>query len=98
MVQYFISNSFRMFQTKLKNQGPVKSDKKASIIGIKYLSSYLNYQLKGHRYSQSLIIIISLAKSGSTWIANMLSCLDGFNRFAPLKWSENRDDNIYPTF
>jgi hypothetical protein len=56
-----------------------------------------NYFLKGRKYSQNIIFITSLPKSGSTWLSNICSGLDGFDSFAPLKWntyfSEKWDDS-----
>jgi hypothetical protein len=46
-----------------------------------------NYYLKRKQYPQNIIFITSLPKSGSTWLSNMCSDLDGFDLFAPVKWN-----------
>jgi len=57
----------------------------------------INYHLKRKYYSQNIIFITSLPKSGSTWLSNMCSGISGFNSFAPMKWntyiSEKWDDS-----
>ncbi len=47
----------------------------------------INYYLKREKYPQNIIFVTSLPKSGSTWISNMCSELDGFDLFAPIKWN-----------
>jgi len=47
----------------------------------------INYYLKRKKYTQNIIFITSLPKSGSTWLSNMCSGLDGFDLFAPVKWN-----------
>ena len=47
----------------------------------------INYYLKRKNYPQNIIFITSLPKSGSTWLSNMCSELDGFDLFAPSKWN-----------
>ncbi len=47
----------------------------------------INYYIKRKQYSQNIIFITSLPKSGSTWLSNMCSGLDGFDLFAPIKWN-----------
>lgn len=49
--------------------------------------NHINYYLKRNNYSQNIIFITSLPKSGSTWLSNMCSGLDGFDLFAPVKWN-----------
>lgn len=58
---------------------------------IKRPVNQINYFLKRKKYPQNIIFITSLPKSGSTWVSNMCSGLDGFDLFAPVKW------NIYIT-
>lgn len=58
---------------------------------IKRPVNQINYFLKRKKYPQNIIFITSLPKSGSTWLSNMCSGLDGFDLFAPIKW------NIYIT-
>lgn len=58
---------------------------------IKRPVNQINYFLKRKKYPQNIIFITSLPKSGSTWLSNMCSGLDGFDLFAPVKW------NIYIT-
>ena len=57
----------------------------------------INYYLKRTRYPQNIIFITSLPKSGSTWLSNMCSGLNGFDLFAPIKWntyiSQDWDDS-----
>ncbi|NHZ86445.1 MAG: hypothetical protein GWP19_11280 [Planctomycetia bacterium] len=47
----------------------------------------IKFYLKRKQYSQNIIFITSLPKSGSTWLSNMCSGLDGFDLFAPIKWN-----------
>ena len=47
----------------------------------------INYYLKRKKYPQNIIFISSLPKSGSTWLSNMCSELDGFDLFAPSRWN-----------
>lgn len=47
----------------------------------------INYYIKRKKYPQNIIFITSLPKSGSTWLSNMCSGLDGFDLFAPIKWN-----------
>ena len=54
---------------------------------IKRPVNQINYYLKRKQYPQNIIFIISLPKSGSTWLSNMCSGLDGFDLFAPVKWN-----------
>ena len=54
---------------------------------LKRLNNKLNYILKNRQYPQNIIFITSLPKSGSTWLSNMLSDIDGFDLFAPSKWN-----------
>ncbi len=63
----------------------------------KVFMSYINYFLKRHKYSQNLIFITGLGKSGSTWTCNLLSSLDGFNRFIPFEWN-NKTIDLFPLF
>ena len=53
----------------------------------KRLKNKANYILKNKRYPQNIIFVTSLPKSGSTWLSNMLSDIDGFDLFAPSKWN-----------
>ena len=54
---------------------------------IKRPLNQFNYYIKRKKYPQNIIFITSLPKSGSTWLSNMCSELDGFNLFAPIKWN-----------
>ncbi len=54
---------------------------------IKRPINQINFYLKRKKYPQNIIFITSLPKSGSTWLSNMCSGLDGFNSFAPMKWN-----------
>lgn len=54
---------------------------------IKRSVNQINYFLKRKKYPQNIIFITSLPKSGSTWLSNMCSGLDGFDLFAPIKWN-----------
>ncbi len=54
---------------------------------IKRPVNLINYYLKRKQYPQNIIFITSLPKSGSTWLSNMCSGLDGFDSFAPIKWN-----------
>ncbi len=56
-------------------------------IVIKRPINQINYYLKRKKYPQNIIFITSLPKSGSTWLSNMCSGLDGFDLFAPMKWN-----------
>ena len=47
----------------------------------------INYYLKRKKYPQNIIFITSLPKSGSTWLSNMCSELEGFDLFAPNRWN-----------
>ena len=54
---------------------------------IKRPKNKINFYLKRKRYPQNIIFIASLPKSGSTWLSNMFSDLDGFDLFAPTMWN-----------
>jgi len=54
---------------------------------IKRARNRIYFNLKKDQYSQNIIFITSLPKSGSTWLSNMLSDIDGFDLFAPSKWN-----------
>lgn len=54
---------------------------------IKRPVNQINYYLKRNKYPQNIIFVTSLPKSGSTWLSNMCSDLDGFDLFAPAKWN-----------
>lgn len=54
---------------------------------IKRPVNQINYYLKMKKYPQNIIFITALPKSGSTWLSNMCSDLDGFDSFAPIKWN-----------
>jgi hypothetical protein len=54
---------------------------------IKRVKNKIYYILKNNKYPQNIIFITSLPKSGSTWLSNMLSDIDGFDLFAPSKWN-----------
>jgi len=57
----------------------------------------IKFYWKKKNYSQNIIFITSLPKSGSTWLSNMCAGLEGFDLFAPSKWntyiSEKWDDS-----
>lgn len=65
---------------------------------IKPVTSRINYVRYHKAYPQPVIFIAGFAKSGSTWIANMLAELDGFERYEPGRWqtraSSAWDDRI----
>ena len=61
------------------------------------------YHKYSHKYLYNLIFITGLAKSGSTWFADMICELEGYQQYVPIYWDikklmQNRDDymNIYP--
>ena len=54
---------------------------------IKRPANQINYYLKRKNYPQNIIFITSMPKSGSTWLSNMCSELNGFDLFAPTKWN-----------
>ena len=56
-------------------------------IFVKRPVNQINYYLKRKKYSQNIIFITALPKSGSTWLSNMCADLDGFDSFAPMKWN-----------
>ena len=70
----------------------------------KHSKSYLNYLIKHKKYSQNVIFISGLPKSGTTWIGNLFASLDGFDRFIPSKWNLHRPEkwgkysDLYPGF
>lgn len=51
-------------------------------------------------YPLNVIFMASFSKSGSTWLANMLSELPGFSRYQPAGWTaslnEEPNEDIYP--
>ncbi len=54
---------------------------------IKRIKNPIYTYLKRDKYTQNIIFISSLPKSGSTWTAKMFKSLAGFDQFAPLKWN-----------
>lgn len=67
---------------------------------VRFLSHQIKYLAYRRAYAQDVIFMASLAKSGSTWLANMLSELPGFSRYQPAGWTASLNDkpneDIYP--
>lgn len=76
----------------------------ASAKGLKYLglkaAGRSKYWMYRNRYPTSLVFIASLAKSGSTWLANMIADLPGFQQYQPAAWTTSLmtipNQDIYP--
>lgn len=88
-----VIEGYNRFKHKVNTEGINRTLERTAIVGM----SYINFILKAHKYPQNLIFITGLGKSGSTWICNIFSSLDGFNRFTPLGWNMETLD-LYPTF
>jgi hypothetical protein len=71
---------------------------------MKYLSrsaaAQSKYWIYHGRYPTNLVFIASLAKSGSTWLANMIADLPGFQQYQPAAWTTSLmtipNHNVYP--
>ena len=72
---------------------------------IKPLKGYYNYLRIGSNYTQNIIFVAGFAKSGSTWIANILTSLKGFdsynlsqcsNKEFANNWNDFSKSDIYP--
>ena len=78
-------------KNSFSRNGCVQTMKKIVVKGcLKPCQSYLNFLLRHDKYPQNIIFIAGLAKSGTTWIANMFSSLDGFDRYFPRQWHNFR--------
>ena len=71
----------------------------------KRISSRLGFQLYSHKYSQNVIFMASMAKSGSSWVASILYSLPGFQQIQPAMWKKSassswneskKEHDLYP--
>ena len=93
---------YRIFKQYIESDGYTKALNKLLVNGLyKHFTNYSNFLIKGNKYPQNIIFITGLAKSGTSWIANIFSSLDGFDRFIPLGWrtfGPLRPERIYDMY
>jgi hypothetical protein len=78
----------RRYRSQYKRTGLIKTLKYILVNGPqKRVAAYFNYLSKKDRYPQNIIFLVSLGKSGSTWLYHMFGSLNGFNTFCPYKWN-----------
>jgi hypothetical protein len=91
---------FRRARAVVKRFGLLKASKKAASYPGRLLKSRITYLQSRHLYPENIIFMASFAKSGSTWLANMLADLPGFSRYQPAGWTasflDNPNHDIYP--
>lgn len=56
------------------------------------MAGYYYYYRLRKQYTQNIIFIAAFAKSGSTWLANMLAGLPGFRMLYPAEWRIEESD------
>jgi hypothetical protein len=79
---------FQRIRTYYERQGPRGTLKYLLENGPhKRVINRYHYYTKRDRYTQNIVFIAGLAKSGSTWLYHLFSSLDGFASFAPARWT-----------
>ena len=76
----------------------MKKDAKVVFDGFKHYKNYVKFLYRKRLcepYPVNVIFIAGLAKSGTTWLANMFSSLGGFDRITPRGWKVQRNV-LYP--
>jgi hypothetical protein len=63
-----------------------------------HLAARLDYLRYRNRYPSNLIFVASLAKSGSTWFADLLAGLPGFHKYQPAEWTASLIDKPHHDF
>jgi hypothetical protein len=90
----------RRAQAVVKRFGFLAASKKAASYPGRVLGARVTYIRNRHHYPSNIIFMASFAKSGSTWLANMLADLPGFSRYQPAGWTasflDNPNHDIYP--
>lgn len=90
----------RRAQAVVKRFGFLAASKKAASYPGRVLSARVTYLRNRHHYPSNIIFMASFAKSGSTWLANMLADLPGFSRYQPAGWTasflDNPNQDVYP--
>lgn len=91
---------FRRAHAVIHRFGLAKATTKAANYPFRLMASRLSYLRNHRRYPSNVIFMASLAKSGSTWLANMLAGLPGFSRYQPAGWTasflEKPNQDLYP--
>lgn len=82
-----IPREIRRAQSLYRRYGLIEVIAKAGKLPIVLGKSRWGYALYRDRYPYHLIFIAGLAKSGSTWLADMLADLPGFIRYQPAEWT-----------
>jgi hypothetical protein len=95
MIKRFINN-FKKARAEYGRNGFLKSSyriaKKGFLRPLEARAGYYYYYKFTKRYTQNIIFIAAFAKSGSTWLANMLSGLPGFRILSPAEWRIEETD------
>lgn len=83
-----ITNRLKRIAVNYKRFGMTHTIKYVFYNGFaKRIVNRFNYATKGNKYSQNILFITSLPKSGSTWLSTMCAEVDGFDLFAPSSWN-----------
>src|SRR5688500_15599349 len=73
---------------------------KASGYPGRLVASKVAYFRHRKRYPTNVVFMASFAKSGSTWLTNMLADLPGFSRYQPAGWTATLrgqpNEDLYP--
>lgn len=82
-----ISGELARARAVLNRYGAAETIKKVAAYPLDAAKAHANYWAYRKRYPTNLIFIAGLAKSGSTWLADMLQSLPGFARYQPAAWT-----------
>lgn len=83
-----------------RRYGGATAVKKAVRYPLEHGTARIDYLRFRGRYPGNLIFVASLAKSGSTWFADLLAGLPGFSQYQPAEWTasllETPHHDFYP--
>jgi hypothetical protein len=95
-----LAREFDRAQSVYRRYGGGTAVRKAMKYPLEHLVARLDYLRYRRRYPVNLIFVASLAKSGSTWFADLLAGLPGFHKYQPAEWTasliERPHHDFYP--
>ena len=81
-----------------RRYGGTVAARKAIKYPLEHLAARIDYLRYRDRYPVHLIFVASLAKSGSTWFADLLAGLPGFRKYQPAGWTASLLDAPHHDF
>jgi len=86
-MENIISKMINRIRIVYRKKGLIATAEKLFLqVPYRHVKGYINYFMKAHKHEQATVFLASFPKGGSTWVARMLSSIDGFGWHTPLDW------------